>query len=210
MRHALIAAAIGMTASCAAPIMLADPVRHETARLEQYYGVIAVRAGTYADETGFTFNILYANVADELGQPTDVVWTVKFADYCRNRTSWVQSVVIGPSGDAWYGYRVMVPAGPTRDQDWSSGGNDAEQFGGPATPGLLEAVAQGGRFTLALEDDTGQRHNPIVIDTHTPAQREALFNALPLDDRQNRPESLIAVTREASAAARVARSCPDP
>lgn len=208
MRHVLIAAALGMTASCASAPLPADVVRQETARLERHYGVIAVRAGTYASETGFTFNISYANAAGELGQPTDVTWTVQFEDYCRDRNSWVQSVVIGPSGETWYGYRVMVPAGPIRGQDWSSGANGAEKYGGPATPGLLEAVAQGGRFTLALEDDTGRRYAPIVIDTLTPARREALFNALPAEDRQNRPESLIVATREYVPAPRVAQTCP--
>lgn len=209
MRYVLIAAAIGMTASCAAMPPSPDLVRHETARLEPYDGTVAVRAGTYASETGFAFNISFANAGDELGQPTDVTWTVKFEGYCRDRNSWVQSVVVGPSGEAWYGYRVMVPAGPVRGQDWSSGANGAEKYGGPATPGLVEAVAQGGQFTLALEDDTGQRHNPIVIDTLTPARREALFNALPLEDRQTQPQPLEVSRREAPAAPHLADRCPD-
>lgn len=206
MRYALIAAAVGMTASCAG--LPAHPVRHETARLERAYGVMTLRAGNYADVTGFAFSISYENAGEELGQPTGVGWTVKFEDYCRDRISWVQSVLIGPSGEAWYGYRVMVPAGPVRNQDWSSGANGAEEFGGPATPGLLEAVAKGGRFTLALEDDTGERHRPIVIDTLGPDEREALFKALP-DDQQNGPEGLVLVSREAPPAPRVAQTCPD-
>lgn len=102
---------------------------------------------------------------------------MRFGDYCRDRPSWLQSVIEGPRGQVWRGYRVPVPAGPDRAQDWSSGGNGADQYGGPATPGIVEAMAEGGRFTFALEDNEGQRWNAVTIDTLMPLERERLYAA---------------------------------
>jgi len=69
----------------------------------------------------------------------------------------------------------MVPAGPDRHQDWSSGSSAAEGPDAVATPGLLEAVTAGGRFTIALEDDEGHRWHAQEIDTLSPADRERRF-----------------------------------
>lgn len=140
-------------------------------------GEVYLMAGDYKEGSPFSFNVWYRPQGGTLGIPASVSWTVKFLDYCRDRPSWVQSVVIGPSGQVWRGFRVSVPAGPVRSQDWSSGSSRATGPNAFATPGLLEAIISGGRFTLALEDDTGQRWRPVVIDTLDPEARERLFAA---------------------------------
>lgn len=52
-----------------------------------------------------------------------------------------------------------------------------EQYGGPSSVGLMEAVAAGGRFSLALEDDEGRRWHGVDMDTLTPTERQRLFAA---------------------------------
>ena len=154
----------------------------ETVKLQtedQPPGEVSLFAGSYDQASLFSLAIGFEPVGKDLGPPRWVGWTVKLGDYCRDRPSWVQSVVIGPSGQVWHGYRVGVPAGRIRAQDWSSGADAASGPGAVPTPGLLDAVAAGGRFTFALEDDEGQRWNEVVVDTLEPAEREKLFRAAP-------------------------------
>lgn len=195
MRTFSVVVSLAVVAACATAPATQDAARHETVRLENSHGELRlIGGGPYADDVGYVFTIGHGNAGSELGRPTSVSWTVKFLDYCRDRPSWVQSVLIGPSGQTWRGYRVDVPAGPIRRQDWSTGSSGADRHGGPSTPGLLDAIAQGGTFTLALEDDTGVRRHSVVIDTLTPSRREALFQDLPAEDKQPQsPSPLIAV-----------------
>lgn len=207
MRLVLIVLGAGILSSCATSSTFENSIRREKVRLERQSGELTLKAGTYANESGFVFSIGYANSASALGAPTDVNWTVQTLNYCRDRPSWVQSVLIGPAGETWRGYRVALPAGRVRSQDWSSGSDGADRYGGPSTPGLLDAVERGGQFTLALEDDTGLRHNAVVIDTLTPPEREALFHATPQEDRISKPRPLLVVPMKASALI-AADKCP--
>ncbi|MBN8553071.1 MAG: hypothetical protein J0L52_09290 [Caulobacterales bacterium] len=182
--RALLIAAVGL--SLVTPSLVAAQAV-ETVRVEQT-DILYLVAGDIEEESPFTFNIGYEVAGDTLGAPTVVTWTVKFRDYCRERPTTLQSVVLGPEGQVWRGYRVFVPAGPVHLQYWSSGGNGAERFGGPATPGLLEAMARGGRITLALEDDRGDRLNAVTIETLTPLEREALYQAFRAETQPVRDE----------------------
>lgn len=137
-------------------------------------GEAQLQAGGYRKGEPFMFNIYFDTDSDTLGPPRSVSWQMTFGDYCRDRPSSLQSILTGPSGQIWRVQRVPVPAGPDRAQDWSSGGF-GNGYGGPDTQALLDAAAAGGRFTLALEDDEGQRHNVAVIDTLTPERRRRLF-----------------------------------
>lgn len=177
MRPLLFAVSALVLSACAAsPEHAEGPMRVETVRLEPKED-LSLRAGDYVDSSGFSFDIGFPEDAADLSAPDSVTWTIGFKNYCRNRDSWVQSVVVGPAGQVWRGYRVFVPAGPEHRQYWSSGGNGADAYGGPATPGILEAAARGGRFMLAIEDDEGQRWNAVMINTLTPAARNKLFAA---------------------------------
>lgn len=138
-------------------------------------GDVSVFAGGYEDDSPFAFSIYFEPEGQTLGKPHSVSWTVKLGDYCKDRPSWVQSVILGPDGQVWKGFRTMVPAGPDRHQDWSSGSSAAEGPDAVATPGLLAAVTAGGRFTIALEDDEGHRWHAQQIDTLSPARRERGF-----------------------------------
>jgi len=139
-------------------------------------GEARVEIGGITDKDAFQLSIAFDNDETALGKPKSVSWQMKFGAYCRNQPSWIRSVLIGPSGQIWSVQRVFVPAGPDRQQDWSSGGFGGG-YGGPDTQALLDAVAVGGRFTLALQDDDGALWNRAVIDTLTPRQRERLFAA---------------------------------
>ena len=121
----------------------------ETVRLVRH-GEVYLTAGSDEEDAPYSFSLGYDAAGADLGELTSVGWFVQFGDYCQNDFTTLTSIVIGPDGQIWRGYRVGVPAGPDRSQYWSSGGNGAEQYGGPATPGLVEAVARGGRFTLTL------------------------------------------------------------
>lgn len=179
MRPLLFAITALVLSSCSTlPESSGPQMRTETVRLEPT-GELSLKAGGYVDSEGFQFAIGFENDAADLSSPNSVSWSIGFQNYCRNRDSWVQSVVEGPSGQVWRGYRVFVPAGPDHRQYWSSGGHGADAYGGPATSGLLEAATQGGRFILAIEDDEGQRWNAVAIDTLTPAERNRLFAAQP-------------------------------
>lgn len=176
-----------------------------TVRLEPT-GELQLNAGDYVDASGFTFRIGFPDDATDLSAPDSVTWSIGFRNYCRNRDRWVQSVVEGPSGQVWRGYRVFVPAGPDHPQHWSSGGNGADRYGGPATPGLLEAVARGGVFILAVEDDEGRRWNAVAIDTLSPAGRNRLFAAR--TPSATREPELLKVRSSPPAPATPAQACP--
>lgn len=134
-------------------------------------GEAALQAGGSNESDPFSFSIWFNSDGEALGDPRSAGWSVKFGEYCRDRPSWVESVLIAPSGQIRPGFRVSVPAGPDRGQDWSSGYVDDTE------PGMLEALDIGGRFTLALRDDEGQLWHAVVIDTFSPARRERLFAA---------------------------------
>ncbi|MGZ9100104.1 MAG: hypothetical protein ACXW3K_03660 [Brevundimonas sp.] len=177
MRPFLLAFIAVMLAACASMPAASDRApRLETVRLDGP-DELALRVGDYREHSTVQFGIFFGDAGEDLGAPTGVGWTVLFGDYCRNRASWVQSVLTGPSGQVWRGYRVAAPAGPDRTQYWSSGGDGMEQHGGPSSVGLLEAAAAGGRFSLALEDDEGRRSHAVEFDTLTPPERERLFAA---------------------------------
>lgn len=177
MRPFFLAVIAGMLAGCGSIPAAGDrAARLETVRLEGP-DELALRVGHYRDNSPVQFAIFFGDAGEDLGAPTGVGWTVRFENYCRDRVSWVQSVLTGPSGQVWRGYRAVVPAGPDRVQDWSSGGDGMEQYGGPPTIGLMEAVAAGGRFSLALEDDEGRRWHAVDMDTLTPPERQRLFAA---------------------------------
>lgn len=206
MRPLLFAVAALVLSSCSTlPESAGEPTRTETVRLEPT-GDLSLRAGGYVDVEGFGFQIWFENDAADLSTPKSVTWGIGFKNYCRNRDSWVQSVILGPDGQVWRGYRVFVPAGPDHPQHWSSGGNEADEYGGPSTPGLMEAVARGGRFVLAVEDDEGQRWNAVAIDTLEPASRNRLFAAQPASEP--RQTEMLAVVSAPPAAARGPRACP--
>ena len=168
-------AVIGCAATSAAQTV--HEVRMRTAG--QPAGEVSLEAGGSGGPALFSLSIGFKPEGGELGAPRWVGWTVDFGGYCRDRESWVQSVVTGPSGQVWRGYRVAVPAGRIRAQDWSSGSDKANGPGAVATPGLLDAITAGGRFTLALEDDEGQRWNEAVVETFSPAERAEMFRAAP-------------------------------
>ena len=178
----------------------------ETVRLEPT-GELALKAGDYVDVSGFSFTIGFEDDATDLSTPDSVTWSIGFQDYCRDRDSWVQSVLVGPDGQVWRGYRVAVPAGPDHPQHWSSGGNGTEAYGGPANPGLLEAVAHGGQFILAVEDDEGERWNAVKIDTLTLPERNRLFAAQPASGPREE-EMLVVAVQEPPPAAFATRPCP--
>lgn len=138
-------------------------------------GEVRVEVGGTSDGDRFNLSIYFDSDGNTLGTPRSVGWQMKFTGYCRDTAGWLQSVLIGPSGQKWSVRRVFVPAGPDRQQDWSSGGFQAG--GGPEAQALLDAAAAGGRFTLALQDDEGRLWNETVIDTLSPRQRQRLFAA---------------------------------
>lgn len=206
MRQLLLAFAALVLSSCSTPPAPVErQMRVETVRLEPT-GELSLRAGDYVDVSGFGFLIGFENDAADLSTPNSVTWGIGFRNYCRNRDSWVQSVVVGSSGEVWRGYRVFVPAGPDHPQYWSSGGSGSDAYGGPATPGLVEAAAQGGRFILAVEDDEGQRWNSVAIETLTPTARNQLFAAQPA--AKPRETEMLVTASAPPVASGPRRSCP--
>ena len=206
MRPLLFAATALVLSSCSTlQSPLPDQMRTETVRLAPT-GDLSLIAEDRSDTSGFQFEIGFEEDATDLSTPNSLTWSIDFHNYCRSRDSWVQSVVTGPSGQVWRGYRVFVPAGPDRRQYWSSGGSGSEAYGGPATPGLLEAAAQGGRFELAIEDDEGQRWNAVAIETLTPRVRNQIFAAQPAPEPR-RAQMLVAASPPPVATGSI-RSCP--
>lgn len=207
MRPLLIAfTALALSACSTLPDTAAEPIRTETVRIDPT-GDLALRAGGTVDIEGFGFEIWFENDAADLSAPRSVTWSIGFRNYCRNRDSWLQSVILGPDGQVWRGYRTFVPAGPDHPQHWSSGGSGADEYGGPSTPGLLEAAARGGRFILAAEDDEGRRWNAVAIETLTPTQRNQLFAKQPASEPRE-TERLQVRSVPAPAATPSPRSCP--
>jgi hypothetical protein len=173
-------ALLGLSACAAGPVVHQATMPLELLRAQGQpprMGETVMRAGSNAEDSLFSLGVYFDDDGATLGALRSVGWTVKLGTYCRDRDSWVQSVLIGPAGQVWRGFRTDVPAGPDRAQDWSSGSSQARGRGAVATPGLVEAMTAGGRFTLALEDDTGQRWNTATIDILTPDQRTQLFSA---------------------------------
>lgn len=214
-------AVLALAASACATIPEAQRVQMplEIVREEGQHPRLAaavLRAGSYADDSPFSFSIHF-DEGIALGEPRSVGWTANFRDYCSDQPSWLQSVLIGPSGQVWRGFRVFVPPGPDRSQYWSSGATGATGVVAQATPGLLEAIASGGRFTLALENEEGLRWEKAVIDTLTPAERGALFrtNQIALRDADpaipiKEARMLIAVERAPFSPPASPRPCPRP
>lgn len=173
----LALAALALSACTSGPVYEARmpvDIRREEGQAPRM-GEVRLMAGSHAEDSLFVLSVDFDSDGERLGEPSSVAWTVRFGTYCRNTPGWLQSVLIGPDGQLWRGRRVPVPAGPDRAQDWSTGSTGSERYGGEPTPGLIEAMSRGGRFTLALENDGGERFNPVVVDTLTPARREALF-----------------------------------
>ena len=206
MRPLLFAIIALVLPSCSTqPRRAEEQMRTEIVRLEPK-GELSLRAGDYVDVSGFSFDIGFENDAADLSTPTSASWSIGFRNYCRNRDSWVQSVVVGPSGQVWRGYRVFVPAGPEHPQHWSSGGSGSDAYGGPGTPGLLEAASQGGLFVLAVEDDAGRRWNSVAIETLTPKARNELLVAHP--SSEPRKTTMLVAVPAPPVAAGSRRSCP--
>ena len=66
-------------------------------------GEVSLEAGGSGGPALFSLSIGFKPEGNELGAPRWVGWTVDFGNYCRDRESWVQSVMIGPSGQVWRG-----------------------------------------------------------------------------------------------------------
>lgn len=164
-------------------------------------------AGSYAEDSPFSISFDFHSEGLTLGPPKGVGMTVRFGDYCRDRPGWLQAVLIGPSGQSWRGHRVRVPAGPDRHQDWSSGYVDA--------PDLLAAMAPGGRFTLALQDDEGRLWHEVKIDVLAPERRAqryadnlAAFRRAEAATTPEASEMLVAVQLERPPLPSPPRPCP--
>lgn len=140
-------------------------------------GDVTLEAGGTAREDQFSFSVYFDTDGSSLGGVRSVSWSVNFDQYCRDRESWVQSILIGPGGQVWRGYRVTVPTGPDRQQFWSSGSSRATAPGAFATPGLVDAMEVGGVFTIGIEDDEGRRWSMSDIDTLDRQGRTRLFDA---------------------------------
>lgn len=176
-------------------------------------GDVRLEAGSYAEGAPFSFSITFAVDGKLLGAPTSVGWTSKFGDYCRNHGSWLQTVLTGPDGREWRGRRVYVPAGPDRAQDWSTGSTGAIGPGAVDTPGLLEAAAVGGVFTVSLENDQGERWPQGVFETFSEQQRQRMFDGNLKALRNANPEmparsDMLVVERREFVQPHPPRPCP--
>lgn len=161
---AALALSLFAGAAAAAPQVLDVRMSFESLAAE---GKVALEAGDTEENDPFYVYFDFASDGKALGRPVGVGLQLRFGAYCRDRDSWVEAVLIAPSGQRWPAHRVSVPPGPDRLQDWSSGYLD--------DPALIEAVEAGGQFTLALQDDEGQLWNAVEIDTPPPADRRRLF-----------------------------------
>ncbi|NBW07903.1 MAG: hypothetical protein EBR82_07740 [Caulobacteraceae bacterium] len=140
-------------------------------------GEVRMTVGGYREGEPFMLDVYFDRAGETLGQPTSVSWQHRFMDYCRDTPTWLQSVLIGPSGQVWGVQRVFVPAGPVRQQDWSSGGFSLDRQPGAETQALLDAMADGGRFSLALRDDEGQLWNRAELYILPRNARDRLYAA---------------------------------
>ena len=191
-------AALAVTACATAPEIERVQMPVEILRAEgepPRMGKVTIRAGGHRREDPFSFIISFDSDGETLGEVDLVAWSVKLDGYCRNRDSWVQSILIGPEGQVWRGYRVATPAGPDRTQYWSGGASRANGPGAVATPGLEAAAARGGRFTVAIEDDEGQRWNVHTFDALSPTEWLGLFKANQEKVRTAAPDMPVAEPR---------------
>jgi len=138
--------------------------------------VDVLEAGAHGLESPFSFTISYDGQGEELGNVFSVSWSISFDDYCRDKHTWVQTILEGPDGQIWRGYMVGVPAGPDRTQTWSTGATGANAPGAFPTPGLLEAMEKGGLFKVAYVNGEGGRWDIATIDTLDRERRAALIN----------------------------------
>lgn len=134
-------------------------------------GEAMVSAGGYKAEDPFSFVAYFETDGTTLGAPRMVAWQMPLGAYCRDRFTAVQSVLTGPGGQTWAGRSLGVPMGPDRGNDVTSGFRDK------GAQDLMQAVAAGGRFTLAFQDNEGRRWNEHVIETPGPEQRQRLYAA---------------------------------
>jgi len=118
--------------------------------------------------------LFYAGFAREggaLGAPKWLTWRLPLGDYCRDRPTRVDALLIGPVGQVWHGRPIDVPAGPDRLR------LSVDGFADKDNPDLMAALAGGGLFTLVLENNEGDRWSQTVVDTLTPTVRARLFAA---------------------------------
>lgn len=139
-------------------------------------GDVWLRASEDGPGSDFQFSIYFDSDGTRLGGVSLGAWNMAPVSYCRNRPSWVQSVLTAPSGQEWVGRLIFVPQGPDHDRIWSAGSTTARYDPLPRQ-GLKEALEAGGVFRLALRDDEGQEWTPVLIDTLSPAERNVLFEA---------------------------------
>ena len=172
---ALLVTGLTLTACAGGPSVETARMPLEILRTEGQaprMGEVVLEAGGYEDGDPFYVTISFDSDGTTLGAPKTVAWQMPLTPYCRDQPGRVDTVLIGPGGQVWAGRGVDLPAGPDRPQDWSTG-----YFTGVTAPDLLEAVAAGGRFTVAIRDADGQVSNAQVFDSLTPARRERLFAA---------------------------------
>ncbi|MGQ3041561.1 MAG: hypothetical protein ACT6TH_04615 [Brevundimonas sp.] len=140
-------------------------------------GQITLVAGDGDDEAPHWFAVHFATDGRRLSAPGLVIWSVDLSVYCRDRPSKVRSILIGPSGKIWRAPEISVPPGPDRSEDLFSIGSTRPYWEQEPATGLLEAVAGGGRFVVALEDDEGRRWHETEIDALSPPEWQRLFAA---------------------------------
>jgi hypothetical protein len=168
-----------------------------------------------AGEYGGPFFLLLGFDQDNtaLGPLDNVFVRVALGDYCQNEDSGVRAVLISDStGQIWSGHRLTVRAGPVQNPRWAEG--FAKQ------PDLLAALADGGAFTLALQDDQGRLWNAVTIDTLSSARREQLYAAnlevfrttdpatVPVTELPPPPIALAPVPRRPAALPPPRQTCP--
>lgn len=172
-------------------------------------------AALIAGEFRGPFLLLLSFDEDEnaLGPPVRVLAGVGLGDYCQNEDSGVRAVLIRDStGQVWSGHRLTVRAGPGGNRRWADGI--------VAQPDLLAALADGGAFTLALQDDEGRLWNAVTIDTLSSRQRERLYatnlevlrttepETVPVTQPPPPPIALAPVPRAPAALPPPAQTCP--
>lgn len=129
-------------------------------------GPPVVVAGKFEDAAWLQVNL--TNLDGEVGAPNHVSWHMSVTDWCAARDSSVSTVLTDPSGRQWRDGELRVPAGGVHP------GEAHRVFGRSEDPDLLALLDTGGRFTLALEDDQGQRINEVAIQIPGPAARRRM------------------------------------